>query len=642
MMDTPIYAVAFLAFSASYVALRLFRHAAVKVRLLDTAGALKHHEGEVPLVGGLAILAGYVFALATHADFLAPNMAFVIIGSLLVISGAVDDRFVLNPIVRLVMQLMVALAAIFGAGLVVNTIGAPFSAGAMEMGWLEVPFTILVIVGGINAWNMIDGIDGLASVLAFIALAFLLVVAGPSATALQASLLALLCAIGAFFMFNLPIHRLRRQRTFLGDAGSMFLGLAIVWHSLALSQGEAAVIAPITALWFVALPVYDVITTTMRRMLKGVSPLSGDRQHLHHLLQDHGLSIRQTLMVISVLALFGGAIGLFGHLAGASDGLMFALFALLGAAYFLGVRLLAKAMPSTIISASLPQENEADCVKVSVVTVCFNAAETIADTIESIRRQSHPNVEYIVVDGGSTDETLAIIAQNRDLISVLITEDDNGMYDAANKGIEAATGEFVGMLNADDFYADKDVLRDIARSAVEGIDAVYGDLHYVDRSNSQMIKRSWVSGSYESKSFKFGWMPPHPTFFLRKSAYDTYGSFRLDFESAADYELMLRMLYKHSLQPHYIDRVLVKMRVGGMSNVSFANRLRANKQDRKAWKVNGLKAAWYTLYLKPLSKLTQFSNLREFRSRYLSQSGLFQDSEAMKRQQRLLNAETNT
>jgi len=247
-------------------------------------------------------------------------------------------------------------------------------------------------------------------------------------------------------------------------------------------------------------------------------------------------------------------------------------------------------------------------MRISVITVCFNSAETIADTIDSIRSQSHPDIEYIVVDGGSTDETLAIIAQNRDLISVLITGPDDGMYDAANKGIGAATGEIVGMLNADDFYADKDVLKDVATLVLAGCDAVYGDLHYVDRKHPQTIKRNWVSGSYSRRFFLSGWMPPHPTFFLRKTAYDAYGLFRLDFTSAADYELMLRMLYKHSLKPSYINRVLVKMRVGGKSNISISNRIRANKEDRRAWTVNGLKAAWYTLYLKPLSKLSQYIN----------------------------------
>ena len=253
-------------------------------------------------------------------------------------------------------------------------------------------------------------------------------------------------------------------------------------------------------------------------------------------------------------------------------------------------------------------ESPGDHVKISVITVCFNAAETIADTIESIRSQSHPDIEYIVVDGGSTDETLAIIARNRDVISVLITGPDNGMYDAANKGIACASGEIVGMLNADDFYADKDVLKDVANSLAKESHAVYGDLDYVDRKHPQKIKRKWVSGPYDRKKFLMGWMPPHPTFFIRKSAYDTYGVFRRDFRSAADYELMLRMLYKHSLAPVYIDRVLVKMRVGGKSNVSIANRLRANREDRKAWTMNGLRAAWYTLYLKPLSKIGQYLN----------------------------------
>lgn len=245
-----------------------------------------------------------------------------------------------------------------------------------------------------------------------------------------------------------------------------------------------------------------------------------------------------------------------------------------------------------------------------MITVCLNAEETIADTIESIRRQSHPDIEYIVVDGGSTDATLSIIAQNRDVVSKLLTGPDSGMYHAANKGISVAAGEVIGMLNADDFYADNDVLKDVASAVTKGSDAVYGDLHYVDRKDPQTIKRNWVSGSYNREQFLSGWMPPHPTFFLRKNAYDTHGLFRLDLKSAADYELMLRMLYKHSLKIGYINRVLVKMREGGRSNSSIANRIRANKEDRRAWTINGLKAAWYTLHLKPLSKLKQFYSWR--------------------------------
>ncbi len=336
--------VALVAFLGSFVALCALRPAAVLLKLQDVAGELKHHQGEVPLIGGLAILAGYLSALAVHSDLIAANTYFLVASGILVISGTLDDRFVLTPISRLLIQIIVALIAVFGAGLTVDTIGASLLGGATEMGVFAVPFAILVIVGGINAWNMIDGIDGLASVLAFIGLSCMLVVSGSAAISIQASLLAVLCSIGAFFLFNLPLQGLRRRRTFLGDAGSMFLGLAVVWHALSLSQGETATMSPITALWFVALPVFDVITTTLRRVLNGNSPLAGDRQHLHHLLQDQGLSVRQTLKVLAILASICAAIGLISHSVGISDGQMFALFALFGAVYFVGVRRLAKAV----------------------------------------------------------------------------------------------------------------------------------------------------------------------------------------------------------------------------------------------------------------------------------------------------------
>ena len=349
MVDiTSFWSVALLAFLSSYLALLTLRPVAISVGLVDKVGALELHGDSVPMIGGLAILVGYCCVLSAHPTLLQANIPFLLCGTLIVVTGLLDDRFQLSPLSRLSVQTAVALAAIFGSGLTVDNIGSPFQTGVVELHGFAIPFTILVFVGGINAWNMIDGIDGLASVLACISLGFLLAVAGWSGPALQSSLLALLCSIGAFFLFNLPFRGLRRHRTFLGDAGSTFLGFAVVWHALTLSQDSTAVISPVTALWFVALPVYDVITTTVRRVLKGVSPLAGDRQHLHHLLQDHGLSIRQTLVVMAILALLGGLIGVSSHYAGVSDGQMFALYAALGAVYFLGIRRLARSTPLTI------------------------------------------------------------------------------------------------------------------------------------------------------------------------------------------------------------------------------------------------------------------------------------------------------
>lgn len=339
----PIFAaVALLAFAGSYLGLRVFRRAAIGAGLLDVAGVLKHHQGEVPMVGGLAILAGYLLALVSDPTVLVPNSTFLLVSTLVIAVGTLDDRFGLSPVARLVVQLLVGLLAVFVAGLSVDTIGAPFFNGVIEMGWLAIPFSVLVFVGGINAWNMIDGIDGLAALFAFIGLSCMLIVSGEAAPSLQASLLALLCGISAFFLFNLPFHRLRSQKTFLGDAGSMFLGLAIVWHALSLSQGGDAVMSPVTALWFVALPVYDVLTTTLRRVLRGKSPLNGDRMHLHHLLQDLGLSVRHTLLIMSALALASGVVGLLSHFAAVADGLVFTLFTAVGAIYFFSVRYLGR------------------------------------------------------------------------------------------------------------------------------------------------------------------------------------------------------------------------------------------------------------------------------------------------------------
>ena len=246
-------------------------------------------------------------------------------------------------------------------------------------------------------------------------------------------------------------------------------------------------------------------------------------------------------------------------------------------------------------------------MKVSVITVCYNSAETIGATLQSVIGQDHGDIEYIIVDGKSTDGTLQIIEKYREQLSAIISEKDEGIYFAINKGIAAATGEIIAILHADDFYADASVISTVVRTFLEkNTDTVYGDLQYVDRRNASVVKRHWQSGAYTDGLFRKGWMPPHPAFFLRKEYYDRYGSFNTTFASAADYELMLRMLEKHKVSTAYLPEVLVRMRTGGVSNITLKNHIRANREDRRAWKINGLKPGWFTLIRKPLSKLTQF------------------------------------
>lgn len=246
-------------------------------------------------------------------------------------------------------------------------------------------------------------------------------------------------------------------------------------------------------------------------------------------------------------------------------------------------------------------------LKISIITVSFNSANTIEHTIQSVLQQQYPNLEYIIIDGASTDNTLNIINKYRDKISLILSEKDNGIYHAMNKGLKLATGDIIGILNSDDFYADENVLNDVALLFENThADAIYADLQYVDANDTRKVKRYWKSEKYKPGDFLFGWMPPHPTFFVRKEVYEKYGIFNENFRSAADYELMLRFIHKHQISIEYLPRVIVKMRSGGQSNITAKNRIKANLEDRKAWEINGLKPYFFTLFLKPLRKLKQF------------------------------------
>ncbi|GGB08410.1 glycosyltransferase family 2 protein [Puia dinghuensis] len=245
-------------------------------------------------------------------------------------------------------------------------------------------------------------------------------------------------------------------------------------------------------------------------------------------------------------------------------------------------------------------------MKISIITATYNSAATVRDTLLSVSGQHHTDVEHIVVDGASTDSTLAIVGDFPH-VARLISEKDKGIYDAMNKGIAAATGEVIGILNSDDVYIDGSVLSEVAAAFADpAVMTVYADLQYVDAANLQRVKRSWRSGPFKRKNFYYGWMPPHPTFFVRRAVYEQAGLFNLTLRSAADYELMLRVLLKWKMPAYYIPRFIVKMRAGGMSNASLVNRLRANKEDRLAWKMNQLKPFFFTLYMKPFRKITQF------------------------------------
>lgn len=243
-------------------------------------------------------------------------------------------------------------------------------------------------------------------------------------------------------------------------------------------------------------------------------------------------------------------------------------------------------------------------MKISIITVCLNNRATICDTITSVLSQSCEDLEYIIVDGGSDDGTLAVLAEYGNRITRVISEPDHGMYDAMNKGIAVAGGDVIGILNADDVYVDSTVLvrvADLFKNPEN--DACYADLVYVDASGRTV--RNWKAGEYVRRKMYTGWMPPHPTFFVRRSCYEQYGGYRTDMGTAADYELMLRYLLCHSITPAYLPGALVRMRIGGSSNCSTVHRLKAHVMDWRAWRVNALWPYPWTVPLKPLRKLGQ-------------------------------------
>lgn len=246
-------------------------------------------------------------------------------------------------------------------------------------------------------------------------------------------------------------------------------------------------------------------------------------------------------------------------------------------------------------------------MKISVITAVYNRASTIETAIQSVIAQTDVDVEYVIIDGNSTDGTDKVIQQYQDSIHQYIRESDDGIYDALNKGVNASTGDVVGFIHADDFIAENHTLKHVAQALSDDkLDGVYGDLVYVDETDTSRITRYWKAGQYDSNKFRFGWMPPHPTVYLRRSCYEKFGLFNLQMKTAADYELMLRMMVKHKIRMKYIPKVMVQMRSGGASNASVKNRLNANRDDQLAWSMNGLRAPLGLRFLKPLRKIGQF------------------------------------
>lgn len=245
-------------------------------------------------------------------------------------------------------------------------------------------------------------------------------------------------------------------------------------------------------------------------------------------------------------------------------------------------------------------------MKLSLITACYNSSATLPDTLASVQAQRGAVFEYIIVDGASTDGTVGIIETAGDWVSRWVSEADAGIYDALNKGISLASGEVVGFLHADDVFADDLVLTSIASCFEDpAVDACYGDLVYVRRDDPERAVRCWHAGDFQRTRLRWGWMPPHPTFYVRRTLYEQYGGFDNRYRIAADYDCMLRLLLRLDGRVVYLPKVLVRMRLGGASNRSIGNIVRKSVEDYRVMRANRVGGAG-TLIWKNLSKLSQF------------------------------------
>lgn len=245
-------------------------------------------------------------------------------------------------------------------------------------------------------------------------------------------------------------------------------------------------------------------------------------------------------------------------------------------------------------------------IKISVITVTYNSSATLADTLESVLAQDYPDVEHVLVDGASKDNTVEIIKRYPH-VKNWISEKDAGLYDAINKGIKMATGDVVGILNSDDFFPHKGVLSAIAEKFEQpGIDSVYGDIAFVHPGNLKKVVRLYSAKRFHPGKFAYGYMPPHPSFYARKDLFGQYGDYQVDYKIAADYELLMRFLFRHKVSSVYIPEILVYMRTGGVSNENWRSRIKLNQEIIRACKENNVSTNMAILSFKYFVKVFEF------------------------------------
>jgi len=317
----------FFAFIASYISILMIKPLAIKVGLVDTPCNRKKHIGSIPLIGGLSIFVAVLFSVLMFFPLDKQVVSYLVCAGAIVLLGVIDDYRQLGVRIRLSIQTVVALLMMWGSDVYIESLGDLFFFGELHLSWIGIPFTIIGVIAAINAFNMIDGIDGLAgslSITTLVSVFVLMLLSGQFA--LVALPLIIVATIVPYLAFNLGIKGHRNKKIFMGDAGSMFIGLSVIWFLMICTQGESITFRPVTALWIIAVPLMDMLAIIIRRVRKGQSPFSADRDHLHHIFMRIGFSSRSALRAIIILAISMSAIGILGEVLAVPDVIMLTLF----------------------------------------------------------------------------------------------------------------------------------------------------------------------------------------------------------------------------------------------------------------------------------------------------------------------------
>jgi len=326
------------AFAVTLTAIWFYMPVAYRIGLLDCPGGRKCHDGAIPLVGGIAMFTGLLFAILSLPVAIDEYRALIAGMALMVAMGVMDDLKELSARIRFIAQIIAALLMLLWGEIMLESLGKAFHNESVALGAWSIPFTIFAVVGVINATNMTDGVDGLAGSMVLVILSAFAVVA--AIAGLESDVLVLLCVIAtvlAFLCFNFPIPGRAQAKVFMGDGGSMFLGFVIAWFGVSLTQGEHAAISPTTALWIIGLPILDTIAIMTRRVMRGRSPFSPDREHFHHILQVAGFGRSKIVIVMMMISGLLAGIGITGELLGVPEYIMFYGYVIVLGVYFWGV-----------------------------------------------------------------------------------------------------------------------------------------------------------------------------------------------------------------------------------------------------------------------------------------------------------------